>query len=101
MGCNILDMLYQLDLSLLEVLFVYIVKMSQNERFSLSTHISSLQLVTGLPNSNKGMEKGHFLISDPWSGSYEGPNKDFYLRLSLEIPSRICPCNLQKHVRSV
>lgn len=29
MGCNILDMLYQLDLSLPEVLFVYIVKMSR------------------------------------------------------------------------
>lgn len=27
-GCNVLDMFYQLDLSLLEVLFVYMVKMS-------------------------------------------------------------------------
>ncbi|KAL6321836.1 hypothetical protein AAG906_035535 [Vitis piasezkii] len=32
MGCSILDMLYQLDLSPLEVLFVYIVKMSQKKR---------------------------------------------------------------------
>lgn len=53
-GCSVLDMLFQLDLSLLEVLFIYTLKMSQNERFSLSAHISSLQLVIGLPNSCKG-----------------------------------------------
>ena len=64
-GCSILDMLYQLDLSLLEVLFVYIVKMSQKKRFSLAAHILSLQLVTGLLDSNKGGAKGHVLISGP------------------------------------
>ena len=42
MGCSVLDMLFQLDLSLLEVLFVYIVKMSQKERFSLCAHIPSI-----------------------------------------------------------
>lgn len=41
-------MLYHLDLSLLEVIFVYTVKMSRKERFSLSTHVPSLQLVTRL-----------------------------------------------------
>lgn len=87
-------MLYQLDLSLLKVLFVYMVKMSHKERFSLTTHIPSFQLVTRLPNSNKGREKGHVLVSSPWSGPYEGPNREFYPRHSLEIPSRICSCNL-------
>lgn len=43
MGCSILDMLFRLDLSLLEVLFIYTVKMSGKEIFSLSAHISSLQ----------------------------------------------------------
>lgn len=42
MGYNILDNFYQLDLSLLEVLFVYTIKMSSKEHFSLSTHIPSL-----------------------------------------------------------
>lgn len=42
MWCNILDGFYQLDLSLLEVLFVYTIKMSSKEHFSLSTHIPSL-----------------------------------------------------------
>lgn len=65
MECSILDMLYRLNLSLLEVLFVYIVKMSQNERFSLAAHILSFHLVTGLPNLNKGEAKGHVLVSSP------------------------------------
>lgn len=43
MGCSILDMLYHLDLSLLEVLFILTIKMSQKERFNLSAHIPSLQ----------------------------------------------------------
>ena len=46
-------MLYLLDLSLLEVLFVYTIKMSRKEIFSMSAYILSLQLVTGLPDSNK------------------------------------------------
>lgn len=65
MGYNVLDMLYRLGFTLLEVLFVYTVNMSQNERFSLSTHILSLQLVTRLPDSNKGRAKGHILVSGP------------------------------------
>ncbi|RVW19219.1 hypothetical protein CK203_100115 [Vitis vinifera] len=44
--------------------------------------------VTRLPNSNKGREKGHVLVSSPWSGPYEGPNREFYPRHSLEIPSK-------------
>lgn len=94
MGCSVLDMLYHFDLSLLETLFVYIVKMSQNERFSLSAHTPSLQLVTGLPNSNKGRTKGHILISGPWDGLYEGSGREFYPRCSLEIPNRTCFYNL-------
>ena len=65
MGYNVLDMLFQLDFSLLEVLFIYTIKISQKERFSLSVHILSLQLVTSLLDSCKGWAKGHVLVSDP------------------------------------
>ena len=87
--CSVLDMLFQLDLSLLEVLFVYTVKMSQKERFSLFAHIPSIQLVTGLPDSCKGWAKGHVLIFGSWSGSSERSTKFFSPQCSLEIPSRI------------
>lgn len=89
MGCSVLDMLFQLDISLLEFLFIYTVKMNQNERFSLSAHIPSLKLVTNLSNSCKGWVKGHVLMSSPWSGSSKGLNGVFYLQCSLEILSRL------------
>ena len=93
-GCSVLDTLYQLDLSLLEVLFVYNIKISPKERFSLSAHIPSLQFVTGLPNFSKGWAKGHVLVFDLWSGSTEGPNRLFKPTQSLEIPSIECFHNL-------
>ena len=90
MGYSILDMHFQLDLSLLKILFVYTIKMSQKERFSLFSHIPSLQLVTSLLDSGKGRANGHVLVSGPWSGSSEGPDIVFSPQCSLDIPSRIC-----------
>ncbi|RVW19168.1 hypothetical protein CK203_093893 [Vitis vinifera] len=49
MGCSMLNMLYHLDLSLLE-------------------------LVTELPNSTKGATKGYVVVSGPWAGPYELPD---------------------------
>ncbi|KAL6319629.1 hypothetical protein AAG906_020706 [Vitis piasezkii] len=48
-----LDMLFQLDLSLLEVLFIYTVKMSRRK-----------------------LVKGNVLVSGPWSGLSKGTNKE-------------------------
>lgn len=41
MGYSILNMLFYLDLSLLEVLFIYTIKMSGKGIFSLFSHIPS------------------------------------------------------------
>ena len=62
MGCNILSMLFNLDLTLLEVLFVYFLKKGKNDIFSMADHLPSLQLVTELSNSMKGEAKGHVLV---------------------------------------
>lgn len=59
MGRSVLDMLFHLDLSLLEVLFVYSIKKGKNDIFNLSATISSLQLVIGLLDSIKGAARGH------------------------------------------
>ena len=80
-----LDKLFQLDISLLEVLFIYTIKMSPNERFNLFAHIPSLQFVTNLLDSSKGWAKEHVLVFDPWSSSSKGSNG-----ISLEIPSKLC-----------
>lgn len=69
MGFSSLDVLYQLDLSFLEILFSYTVKMSPKERLSLLVHTSFLQFVTSFPDSNKGWAKGHVLVFSPWSDS--------------------------------
>ena len=54
MGCSIINMLYNLDLTLLEVFFVYSLKKANNDIFSVSVHLPSLQVVTELPDSTKG-----------------------------------------------
>ena len=68
MGYNILNMLFNLNLSLLEVLFVYTIKKGKKDIFNMFAHILSLQLVTNLPYSNKGRAKGHVLVRGPWVG---------------------------------
>ena len=52
------------------------------------THIPSLQLVTGLPDSNKGVAKGHVLVRGPWASLIEHPERDFHLNCSLKILDR-------------
>lgn len=91
MGYNILDMLFHIDLSLLEVLFVYMINMNQKGIFSLSlsAHIPSLQLVTGLLDSNKDEAKGHILVLGLWGGLLEHPDRDFVPRRMLHVPGRI------------
>ena len=42
MGCSIISMLYNLDLTLLEVFFVYSLKKVKNDIFSMSAHLPSL-----------------------------------------------------------
>ena len=65
MGCSVLDMLFSLDLSLLEVIFVYSIKKAKNDIFSLVASIPSLQLVTSFPDSTKWVAKGHVLVKGP------------------------------------
>lgn len=85
MGCNTLDMLFHLDLSLLEVLFVYIIKKGKNDIFNLSASIPSFQLVIGFPNSIKGAAKGHVLVKGPWVGLMEHREKEFVPNQSMRV----------------
>ena len=85
MGCSILDMLFSLGLSLLEVLFLYSIKKAKNDIFSLASSIPSLQLVTGLPDSTKGAARGHVLVKGPWTGLMVHPDKQFVPNQSLKV----------------
>ena len=86
MGCSILNMLFHLDLSLLEVLFVYTIKKGKKDMFSMFSHIPSFQLVTGLPYSNKGGGKWHVLVRGPWASLIKHSKRDFRPNFSLKIP---------------
>ena len=88
MGCSILNMLYDLDLTLLEVFFVYSLKKVKNDIFSMSAHLPSLQLVTELPDSIKGGATGHVVVRGAWAGLLEHPARPFSPNYSLVVPGR-------------
>ena len=53
MGYNVLNFLYQLDISLVEICFIYTLKIRIGGHLSISGHSPHLQFVTRLPNSPK------------------------------------------------
>ena len=95
MGCSILNMLFNLDLSLLEVLFIYTIKKGKTNLFSLFAHIPSLQLVTNIPDSNKGGAKGYVLVRGIWAGLLKHQEREFSPNHLLTLPGRVafrvCP----------
>ncbi|RVW25886.1 hypothetical protein CK203_110871 [Vitis vinifera] len=85
MGCSIINMLYNLDLTMLEVFFVYSLKKAKTDIFSLYAHLPSLQLVTELPDLTKGGAKGRVMVRGAWAGSRH-PARPFSPNYSLKIP---------------
>ena len=87
MGCSVLNFLYELDISLVEVCFIYILKLGIRGRLSMSAHSPQLQFVTGLLDSPKTEAKEVVLVKGPW---YETPGfleLPFDLNQSLTFPS--------------
>ncbi|RVW29497.1 hypothetical protein CK203_077447 [Vitis vinifera] len=79
-------MLYSLDLTLLEVFFVYSLKKAKNDIFSVSAHLPSLQMVTELPDSTKGGAKGLVAVWGGWAGLSQHPSRPFSPNYTLKIP---------------
>ena len=76
MGYSVLNLLYWMDISLVEICFIYMLKRGIGGRLSMSAHHLRLQFVNGLPDSAKTEAKGVVLVKGPW---YEMPG-------SLELP---------------
>ena len=89
MGCSIINMLYSLDLTLLEVFFVYSLKKAKNDIFSLSAHLPSLQMVTELPDSTKGGAKGLVAVRGVWAGLSQRASWPFSPNYTLKIPGNL------------
>ena len=66
MGCSVLNLLYQLDISLVEICFVYTLKLGTRGGLSMSAHNPRLQFVIGVPDSPKTETKGVVLVKGPW-----------------------------------
>ena len=64
-GCSVLNFLYHLDLSLVEIFFAYSLILRRGGRLSFSILDSGLQLVNGLPDSPKTKAKGVILVRGP------------------------------------
>ena len=71
MGCSMLNFLYQLDILLVEICFIYTLKLGTRDWLSMSASSLRLQFVIGLPDSSKTEAKGVVLVRGPW---YETPN---------------------------
>ena len=74
-------------MSLVEICFVYTLKLGTGGQLSMSAHSPQLQFVTGLPDSPKKEAKGVVLVKGPW---YETPGS---LGLPFDVnQSLVFPC---------
>ena len=90
LGCSVLNSLYWSDISLVEICFIYIVKLRIGGHLSMSAHSPQLQFVTGLPDSPKAKVKGFVLVKGSW---YEMLGS---LRLSFDLNQSLTFLGLSK-----
>ena len=88
MGCFILNQLFNLELSLLEILFIYTIKLNKWEKFLISACRKQLQLITNLSDSRKGWAIGHVIVSRKWEFSTPDPHGPYPLNHTLKLLSK-------------
>ena len=85
MGCSVLNFIYQLDISLVEICFIYSLKLGIGGRLSMSAHSRQLQFVTWLLDSPKIEAKGIVLVRSPWYETPGSPELPFDLNQTLSF----------------
>ena len=80
--CCVLNHLYQLDLSLVELCIIYFLRVEQGGRMSMSVLNPQLHVVNGLPDSPKTEAKGVLLVRGPWDESLGSPGLPFNINRS-------------------
>ena len=86
MGWSVLNFLYQLDISLVEICFIYTLKLGIGACLSMSAHSPWLQFVTGLSDSPKTKAKGVVLVKGLWYETSGSSGLPFDLNQSLSFP---------------
>ena len=86
MGYSVLNSLYQLDISLVEICFIYTLKLGTGGRLSMLAHNPRLQFVTGLSNSPKTKAKGVVLVRGSRHATPGSLGLPFDMNKSLSFP---------------
>ena len=84
--CSVLNLLYQLDIFLVEVFFIYTLKLVHGARLSQLAQSPRLQVVTGLPDSPKTEARGVILVRGPWHETPDSPDLPFTLNRGMSFP---------------
>ena len=85
-GCSVLNFLYQLDILLVEICFIYTLKLGIGDRLSMLAHSPWLQFVTRVLDSLKTEAKGVVLVRGPWYKTLGSPGLSFDVNQSLVFP---------------
>ena len=86
-GCSVLNFLYQLNLSLVEICFAYSLILQRGGRLSFSILDSRMEFMNGLPDSPKTKAKGVILVRGLWDETPGSPDLQFYINRSQRFPS--------------
>ena len=81
-----LNFLYQLDISLVEVSFICTLKLGIGDKISMSAHSPRLQFLTGLPDFPKTEAKGVVLVKGLWFETPGSTRLPFDRNQSLTFP---------------
>ena len=81
-GNCVLNHLYQLDLSLVELLMIYFLSVGPGGRMSMMVLSPRLQIVNGLPDSPKTEAKGALLVRGFWDETLGSPGLPFNVNRS-------------------
>ena len=85
-GSCVLNHLYQLDLSLVELFMIYFLSLGPGGRMSMSVLSPRLQIVNGLPDSPKTKAKGALLVRGPWDETPGSLGLSFNINRSQSFP---------------
>ena len=85
-GSCVLNHLYQLDLSLVELFMIYFLSVGPGGRMSMLVLSPRLQIFNGLPNSPKTEVKGALLVRGPWGETPGSLGLPFDINRSQSFP---------------
>ena len=85
-GCCVLNHLYHLDLTSVELFIIYFLNIESGGQMSMSVLSPRLQIVNGLPDSPQTEAKGALLVRGPWDETLGSPGLLFNVNRSQSFP---------------